>query len=352
MFKARYKKYTLNFNEPGGTSRGVLREKDSFFLFLAKEGENATGIGEFSILPQLSPEAKSDPEAMIGEVCNDLSSCKTDDDIENILSNLVEKPALRFAVEMAHLDLKNGGNRMLFPGDFSSGKNSIPINGLVWMGDIDVMRKRAEEKISEGFDCIKLKVGAREFEDELKLLKDIREKNGEDLIIRFDGNGAFNYADYYSKLKRLSELNIHSIEQPIPAGHAEHMEDVCTTAPLPVALDEELIGYYGPKPDFLRQLKPDFLILKPSLMGGFKASEEWIVAAKQLHIDWWVTSALESNIGLNAIAQWTYNLGVNTHQGLGTGNVFSNNINSPLFVEKGHLHYRHDGQWDLSPILD
>lgn len=347
MIRASYKKYTLRFKSPSGTSRGVLLTKDSYFVLLRDDANpEITGIGECSILPGLSPDDRPGMEAMLSQSCR----------LYNGLSgmNLDDWPAIRAGFEMAELDLVSGGNRLLFPSAFTEGTKAIPVNGLIWMGDPATMLHRIDEKLSQGFRVIKIKIGAVDFADELRLIKHIRRHfSVRETEIRLDANGAFSFAEASEKLKRLSELDIHSVEQPIRAGQTDAMAELCRLSPVPVALDEELIGISNPadKKQLLETIRPQFIILKPSLTGGFEASQEWIGIAGNLLTGWWVTSALESNIGLNAIAQWTATLGNPLPQGLGTGSLYTNNIPSPLLATEGWLWHRSGIAWDVSPLL-
>ncbi|MGB2165189.1 MAG: o-succinylbenzoate synthase, partial [Flavobacteriaceae bacterium] len=241
----------------------------------------------------------------------------------------------------------------LFPSSFTRGAEKIPINGLVWMGDHSFMKAQIDEKIAQGFDCIKLKIGALDFDDEYSLLEEIRKHYGpEQMMLRVDANGAFTPEGVMDKLQSLADLKIHSIEQPIAAGQADAMRELCIISPISIALDEELIGVIK-KEDrsaLLDKIMPQYLILKPSLLGGFQSCEEWIALAQERSIGWWVTSALESNVGLSAIAQWTFSLSVKNHQGLGTGSLFTNNFTSPLEVCNGHLNYDPNQNWEMPAI--
>lgn len=348
MYKAYYKKHTLKFKRPSATSRGVLTEKDTFFIYLYKENEpQCVGIGECSTIKGLSVDARVHYEEKLREVCADINI-----HITNPGKDLHEWPSMRFGVETAVKDLETGGKRLLFPSAFTEGKEGIDINGLIWMGEIDFMRNELKEKLDAGFKCIKIKVGNKEFEDELKLLAEIRKSFSADTLeIRLDANGAFKPAETLQKLDELSKYDIHSIEQPIRQGHWTDMEVICRETPIPVALDEELINMHelSDKEMLVSYIRPHYLIFKPSLLGGFNATEEWIDIAKKNNVDWWVTSALESNIGLNAIAQWTYTLNNPLPQGLGTGALYTNNVPSPLEVEGAKLWHK-NGNWDLSVI--
>ena len=349
--RAVFQKYTLHFKFDAGTSRGVLRSKDSWFLKIFNENKpEIFGIGECGPLPGLSPDLHGDVEKEATDLIEKLSKIHESEAI--IVDQLVPPafPALRFALETALLDLQNGGRRMICQNDFSHGKIPIPINGLVWMGDRELMRKRIDEKLRDGFDCIKIKIGAINFEDELSLIRYIREQySPEQVTIRLDANGAFAPREALYKLEKLSVFHIHSIEQPIRQGQWKAMAELCQYAPVPVALDEELIGISGvhEKKAILKQIKPAYIILKPTLTGGLRHSAEWIRLAEERGIGWWVTSALESSIGLNAIAQFTANYPVTLPQGLGTGRLFHNNIPSPLSMRNGQLWYDPSGGWDL-----
>jgi L-alanine-DL-glutamate epimerase-like enolase superfamily enzyme len=347
MLKASFKKHTLEFKAPGGTSRGVLTSKDSWYIFVFDDDDpDVKGIGECSIIKGLSIDDCQDFEVKLGEVCTS---------IENwqywIEEGLNKFPSIRFGLEMAIKDIVEGGTRLLFPSEFTNGNDSVLINGLVWMGDYGIMRSRIIEKIESGFNCVKLKVGAISFEDEIRLLKLIRNDfNENEIEIRLDANGAFSFDSALEKISRLSEFVIHSIEQPIISGHWNEMASVCSKSKIPVALDEELIGITSSKEvrKMLETILPDFIILKPGLIGGWGQSNMFINEAENQNIGWWVTSALESNIGLNAIAQWTYTLQNEMPQGLGTGQLFSNNIDSPLVINDGRLFYDMDKPWSLN----
>lgn len=263
-------------------------------------------------------------------------------------------PALRFALETAALDLMNGGERIILENSFSAGRQEIPINGLVWMGGKRLMLDRIKKKIEAGFDCIKIKIGAINLEEELELLKFIRSTyTADDIVIRLDANGAFSESEVLDILHRLSKFEIHSIEQPIQAGNWEAMSKVCSESPIPTALDEELIGILDQdqKTSLIEAICPQFIILKPTLVGGLEQSREWIELADEHGIGWWMTSALESNIGLNAIAQFVSEYDTILPQGLGTGQLFHNNIPSPLYIRNGNLGYDQDSQWDTFAIF-
>ena len=343
MLTAKHTILNFQFKFPAGTSRGVLMQKPSLFLILEKDG--IKGIGECSTIPGLSIDPTETYSEKLDELCRLLNEGY---DPSTIV--LDDFPSIAFGLETALLDLEANGSKILFPSAFTEGETGIPINGLVWMGDKDFMQKQIREKITAGYRCIKLKVGAIDFETELEIISNIRnEFSSEDIEIRLDANGGFTSTDALKKLNKLSAFHIHSIEQPIKPRQFEAMAELCQQSPIPIVLDEELIGVNPlEKETILEQIKPAYIILKPSLVGGFSQSEEWIRLAEKLNIGWWITSALESNIGLNAIAQWTFTLNSSLPQGLGTGQLYHNNIPSPLAIENAKLFYKPDNDWNLS----
>ena len=338
--------HPLIFKIPGGTSRGILKTKDTWVLKIwDSEQPKIIGYGECSIIPGLS----IDKVSIIPHTLDRLFSLGFDLDRirEELLNDL---PALLFAIETALLDLKMGGRRILFESDFTGGKRSIPINGLIWMNSEDVMKASIDEKIQHGFSCIKLKVGAIDWDKEIGLLKYVRSKYpAEVLEIRVDANGAFEFNEAMDKLVELSNYHIHSIEQPIRPGQAAMMAELCSQSPVSIALDEELIGVTDNilRLELLSIIKPQFIILKPSLIGGLLEAEKWIALAERLGIGWWATSALESNIGLNAIAQWVSTMDTKMFQGLGTGGLFTNNFESPLRLTDERMNYLPQARWNL-----
>ncbi len=350
MIRISYKKHVLQFKRPSGTSRGVLSRKTSFYL-IARDTENPgiTGIGECSTIKGLSPDPWDAYEKTLAAVCLGHEPPEY-----WLQAGLDDFPSIRFGLETALLDWQKGGQRLLFPSAFTAGRKGIPINGLIWMGEFDFMKRQIREKIEAGFGCIKLKIGAIDFEKELELLRIIRrEFNENTLELRVDANGAFAPEEALEKLKRLSKFQIHSIEQPIRQGQWEVMAKLCKKSPIPIALDEELIELKTNEDmqKMLETIHPQYLVLKPSLLGGFSRSRELIYAAEQAGASWWVTSALEGNIGLNAIAQWTFLLENPMPQGLGTGHLFTNNIPSPLYIDKAQLFFNEENRWDLN-LLD
>ena len=330
------KQKILHFKQPAGTSRGVYTTRKIWLVRLT-DGER-TGIGECAPLPDLSCDALPDEvyESKLNSFCQDLCQ-KGDIDVDA----LRPYPSMLFGLETALLNLRNGNQ--LFDTPFSRGEEGIPINGLVWMGRYDEMLQRMEEKLEKGFRCVKLKIGAIDFEQELDLVKRIRDRfSFHEVELRLDANGAFNYEEALYKLELLSQYAIHSIEQPIRQGQWAYMAELCRESPLPIALDEELIGVNDPdiKGHMLNIIKPRYIILKPSLHGGMEGCREWIATAKEQGIGSWITSALESNIGLNAIAQFAsdvYGPHITMPQGLGTGQLFTDNIPMPLTIVKDKL---------------
>lgn len=342
--KAIYKKYILNFKRPSGTSRGVLTEKETWFIIIKHNDKK--GIGECGILRSLSIDDRDDYEEKLKWTCENIHL-----GVEELWDKLIEFPSIQFGVEMAFKSLEADDPFVLFPSELTKGEKNIAINGLVWMGDEAYMKEQIDAKLEQGFDCIKLKIGAIDFDKELSLLAFIRENfTPKQIEIRVDANGAFDKTDSLNKLTQLSKYQLHSIEQPIKQKQENAMADLCKITPLPIALDEELIGVFGyeNKRELLQKIKPQYIILKPSLVGGFKGSYEWIEIAEELGIGWWVTSALESNVGLNAIAQWTFTLGNPMPQGLGTGGLYTNNFDCPLEVKNGQLTYNKELDWNVN----
>ncbi len=345
-FSASYKEYTLKFKFVAKTSRGVLLNKKVYFLILKLD--NVVGIGECSTIPGLSIDDRDDYSEKIRSICEEINQ-----GVDFRELDLIEFPSISFGLETALLDIKSQSSKVFFPGSFTEGLQGIHINGLVWMGDKKFMEKQIRDKIDGGYHCIKLKIGANDFHTELEILRNIRENYSlSDLEIRLDANGAFSVKESIEKLKRLSKFGIHSIEQPIKAGQWLDMAAICSLSPMPVALDEELIGINSDekKDQLLTVIQPDYIILKPGMLGGIEKAQNWIELAKKHQIGWWVTSALESNIGLNAIAQWTASLNTNLPQGLGTGQLYNNNIPSPLIIRNNFLFYDPSLKWDVTDI--
>ena len=341
--KALYYKYLLQFKKPSGTSRAVLTEKETWFIVLEHDGKK--GIGECGILRGLSADDRPDYEAKLDWACANINL-----GLELLWEALIEFPSIQFGLEIAFQSLQSDTPFLLFPSDFTKGRKSMLINGLVWMGTEAFMKEQIDEKLAAGFSCVKLKIGAINFDQELQLLRYIRaEFPAEQIEIRVDANGAFNPENALNKLIQLSEFKLHSIEQPIQKNNSDKMAELCKITPMPIALDEELIGVFSlaDKEALLMKIKPQYIILKPSFVGGFRGTTQWISLAEKYHIGWWITSALESNIGLNAIAQWTFLQHNIMAQGLGTGGLYSNNFESPLTVSQGQLCFDKNKNWDF-----
>ncbi|TAE70340.1 MAG: o-succinylbenzoate synthase [Bacteroidetes bacterium] len=335
MFTIQFIPYQLQFKFEAGTSRGVLKQRDSFFVLLTHtDFPNQMGIGEISPLFGLSIDFDVNIRQLLQKIAENFTPQILDDEF------LKPFPAVQFGLETAYLDWKNGGKRIIFDNNFSKGTEKLWINGLIWMGSEQSMQQQIEDKLEKGFRCLKLKIGALDFETELGILKSIRQKfSAKQITLRVDANGAFLPENALEKLKKLADFELHSIEQPIMANQIEKMAELVQKSPVPIALDEELIGINDTehKKKLLETIKPPFIILKPTLLGGLKACEEWIKIAESMNINWWITSALESNIGLNAIAQFTANFNNNLPQGLGTGGLYHNNIDSALYLEGEYL---------------
>ncbi|WP_299241987.1 o-succinylbenzoate synthase [uncultured Aquimarina sp.] len=341
---ATYHRHILEFKRPSGTSRGVLKTKETWFIVITSEEKQ--GIGECGILRTLSIDDRPDYEEKLQWTCNNIHL-----GVDQLWEELKEFPSIQFGVEMAFKSLESDSPFLLFPSKFTEGKDTIPINGLIWMGEKEFMKDQIKDKLNQGFDCIKMKIGAIDFQAELELLSYIRSQFSKDVIeLRVDANGAFSSDKALEKLLKLNKYHLHSIEQPIKQGQLEKMKTLCKETPLPIALDEELIGVFNvtEKKKLLLTIEPQYIILKPSLIGGFKGTQEWIDLAEELGIGWWITSALESNIGLNAIAQYTFTLNSKMPQGLGTGGLYTNNIEAPLAVDNGTLTYQPHMNWVVS----
>ncbi|WP_438968678.1 o-succinylbenzoate synthase [Nonlabens sp.] len=344
--KAMIQKYVLNFKQPAGTSRGVLKTKNTWFLIL--DNGVKKGIGEINMFQGLSIDDRPGFEEKLQWTCNYISISPAE-----MMQELKEWPSILFGYEMAIKSLQSSDPFTLFPSMFTEGQDSISINGLVWMGDQEFMIQQLEEKLKAGFDCIKMKIGAIDFDAEISLLKLIRSRFREsEITIRVDANGAFTPDNAMQKLEEISKYQVHSIEQPIKQGQWQEMAALCEQTPLDIALDEELIGLYDreEKMKCLETIKPQYIILKPALVGGFQSSREWVNLATERSINWWITSALESNVGLNAIAQFTYTLGNKMPQGLGTGSLYTNNIDAPLEIKKGHLWCNTSAGWTTNDL--
>ncbi len=346
MKKASYYQYILKFKRPSGTSRGVLKTKETWFIVIEEDGKK--GIGECGILRGLSIDDRPDYEAKLQWTCDNISL-----GVDKLWEFLMDYPSIQFGVEMAYRSLASVDPFIVFPSAFTKNQIGISINGLIWMGDKEFMKSQIQEKLDAGFDCIKMKIGAIDFEVELDLLKSIRSNFSKEAIeLRVDANGAFAPKEALQKLKRLQTFDLHSIEQPIAVRQHAALKGLCKVTPLPIALDEELIGVFdvSEKRKLLETIQPQYIILKPSLIGGFKGTQEWITIAESLGIAWWITSALESNVGLSAIAQFTFTLNNKLPQGLGTGSLYTNNFAAPLVVKHGALEYNPSIAWKVPYI--
>lgn len=324
--KAEWCRYDLKFRFEARTSRGAMWTKPTWFVRLTLPGGHV-GIGECPMFPGLSIEDTPDFEKILDETCLNYGK-----------EELPKVSSIRFAIESALFDAIS--KHPATP--FGLGKEGIPINGLIWMGDKELMRQRIDEKLNAGFKVLKLKIGGIDFESEVSLLKYIRSKFPSDILeLRLDANGSFTPENALGRLEQLAPFNIHSIEQPIKPGQLEAMAVICKESPVDIALDEELIGYPDPRRMFeiVANVCPQYLIIKPALCGGFMAADNWISLAEEFKIGWWATSALESNIGLNAIAQWVANKEIKLPQGLGTGQLYTNNFDSPLELKGDELYY-------------
>ena len=351
--RATYIKKIFEFNFNARTSRGAMNDKTSWFIKLWDDRDPTRfGLGESGPLPGLSIDAGPAFDDMLSEFVNDVNASDENLPLHELWRHpALKSPAILFGVETAYRDLANGGFRKIFNNEFQKGLQ-IPINGLVWMAPADDMIEQVRKKVEAGFSCIKLKIGALDFSQECDVLRFVRKKFGDTITIRVDANGAFQANNVYEKLERLKQFDIHSIEQPLKKGDAA-LKAVCQVSPIPIALDEELIGIFSveEKRELLYSIKPAYIILKPTLHGGFKGCSEWIELAEEQGIGWWITSALESNIGLNAICQFTANYSVTLPQGLGTGAIYANNISSPLTVKNGQIFHDTQRKWDLEPLL-
>ena len=326
---------TLPFKIPATTSRGAYKNRKVHLVTIEKEG--LIGIGECSPLIDLSIDYKENLEQEIEEFCEEINQTRSIDPYK-----YKKNPAFIFALESALRQIETGTAHLLYQTDFTSGTTGIPINGLIWMADSENMKAQMENKLKDGYSILKLKIGALDFDQECRLIESLRkERNAFDLEIRVDANGAFENEFALEKLNELSRFELHSIEQPIKQGQWDLMQEVCAKSAIPVALDEELIGVLDKKEDLIKHIDPQYLILKPTLLGGFGHCDEWIRLANKYNKGWWATFALESNIGLNAIAQWVSKYETEMAQGLGTGQLFVKNYDLGLSIKNGYL-YRND----------
>lgn len=326
----------LVFRQPAGTSRGIYTTRQVWYVTLTSpDAPGRIGVGECAPLPDLSCDATPNYETLLHEVCRSIEVEGTYDS-----DNLRPYPSIRFGLETAFRQFEMNKGDVLWASPFTAGQEGILINGLIWMGSAEAMHRQIVDKMAMGFRCLKLKIGAIDFEEELRLLGFIRSRySADELELRVDANGAFTPQEAMKKLESLAHWDIHSIEQPIRAGQWKEMEALCRQSPIPIALDEELIGIHSlaDKKALITTIRPQYIILKPTLHGGISGSKEWISMAETNGIGWWVTSALESNIGLNALAQWCATLGNTMPQGLGTGQLFTNNVPMPLRIQKDRL---------------
>lgn len=344
--KAAFASYILNFKVPGGTSRGVLKEKQSYFIVI--NDQNRIGLGEVGILRGLSCDDQPGFEEQLKWTCENISL-----GLEKLYLQNKAFPSIQFALEQAFSHLENGFEH--YPSKFTKGHDFQSINGLIWMGDEEFMREQVELRLAEGFKTLKMKVGAIGWEQEKDILTSLRRNfNPDQLELRVDANGAFELEEAVEVSAFLSDISVHSMEQPLKAGRNKELALAAQRMHLPIALDESLIGLYEMKDRaaLLDEVQPQYIILKPSFIGGWRGSDEWITLAEERGIGWWATSALESNIGLNAIAQWAYTKSNPIPQGLGTGSLYTNNIAGPYRVEGGRFQLVSDLQkgWDLSPL--
>lgn len=340
--KVTFQHRKLAFKRPSGTSRGILKTKDTYFVLIQEE--DRIGKGECSPLSGLSIDDRPEYNDMLEQISKNPALY-----LEDLAGTLKEWPSIRFGLEMAHRDLETNDDHCYYENEFFQGSKSIDINGLIWMGEVSYMKEQIKNLLGRGFSCLKMKIAAIPFDEEVNILKSIRKEfSASDLILRVDANGGFRNEEALEKLNILSELVIHSIEQPIRQGQWNEMANLCEKSPIPIALDEELITMidHGERKEMLRTIQPQYIILKPSLVGGFQSSEEWISIADDHQIGWWITSALESNVGLNAISQWTAEIGAKGYQGLGTGSLFTNNVASPLTLDGERLFYNPKSSWD------
>jgi o-succinylbenzoate synthase len=353
MLQLRFSQRKLRFNFPARTSRGALTEHTAHYLYLSDDQQpQRVGLGEAAPLAGLSPDHRPDFAATLAGFVREFNHRQLRTLLPGEARELVgpEWPALRFALETAVLDWQHGGRHQLYDNAFSRGEAGIPINGLVWMGEAAFMREQIEKKLTEGYTCLKLKIGGLDFATELAILAEIRAVAGpEVLTLRVDANGAFHPEEALPKLEQLARFQLHSIEQPIRTGQWAALAEVCRQSPVPVALDEELIGLTEParQQELLERTQPAYLILKPTLLGGLEASRRWMHLAEAAGIGWWLTSALESNVGLNAISQLAAECAPpDFPQGLGTGQLYHNNVASPLHIRRGQLLYAAPGHWE------
>ncbi len=350
--KTEVKHHQLHFKFEAGTSRGVMKTRDSWIIKFTNLENGSIGFGECAPLAGLSKEFIS-VENYQNTIKSFLKEIDTLESCESFLKSDLARsiPSIKFGIETAFYDLQSSFPFEIIENNPFFRGQPIPINGLIWMGDTGFMKSQIEQKIKQNYKCIKLKIGALDFDTEFEILKSLRSKFPKELMeIRVDANGAYNQNDVFKNLEKLATLNIHSIEQPVKAGDVNLMKACVDAKILPIALDEELFGIYksAEQKNLLETIKPDYLVLKPGLLGGFSQTNEWISLAERFSIKWWITSALESSVGLNAIAQFTSTFKLTEYQGLGTGQLFTNNFESPLMVNNGFLSYDPQKKWKIN----
>lgn len=350
MIQAKIIRREFRFQRPATTSRGTYLKKEVYFIVIYYANDPAVaGIGECSLFPGLSYDDVKGFNKKLEETVDRINQGEY---FSNI--NLTEWPSIYFALETAWKDFRVNGSKILYPSRFTEGKDSLGINGLIWMDSREEMIRQIQMKVNDGFTCLKMKIGTLDLHEELEVLKFIRERfDSEEIEIRVDANGAFHPVEALEMIKMFSDYDLHSIEQPIAAGHPEEMAQLCLTSPVPIALDEELIGKQtgAAKRKIIETIRPHYLVLKPGLLGGLASCKEWINLAEEHNTGWWITSSLETNIGLNAIAQWTYTLQNPIFHGLSTGSLYNNNISSPLYLHGERLYFDPDRKWNLSAFV-
>ena len=338
MFTFTIRKHELDFIKPAKTSRNVFTKRVIYLIALHDTKSGKTGLGEAAPLSLLSVDDVTDYEPILRKKLEEFCAVG---DLREV--DLVQYPSIRFGIETALLNLKADKAGRMYQTPFTNGEVQIPVNGLVWMNDAETMYKEALAKIAAGFTVIKFKVGALDFDEECRMLERIRSQySAFQITLRVDANGGFKADEAQEQLQELKRFELHSIEQPIATRQWDDMAKLCVESPVDIALDEELIGTDtgAEAAKMLRHIKPQYLILKPNLIGGVSKADEWIGHAHKLDINWWATSALESNVGLNAIAQWVSTYPVKLHQGLGTGGLFMNNLETHLQLSEGQMSYK------------
>ncbi|MBN1144334.1 MAG: o-succinylbenzoate synthase [Bacteroidales bacterium] len=350
MIQAKIIRQEFRFQRPAATSRGTYLKKEvNFIVIYYAHDPSIAGIGECSLFPGLSYDDVKGFKEKLKQTVDLINQGVYYTDMD-----LTEWPSINFALETAWKDFRVNGSKILYPSQFTEGKDSLVINGLIWMDSRDEMIRQIQTKVNDGFTCLKMKIGALDLHDELEVLKFIRNRfDSEEIEIRVDANGAFHPGEALEMIKMLSDYNLHSIEQPLAPGHPGEMARLCEASPVPIALDEELIGKHtgSARRKLFENIRPHYLVLKPGLLGGLASCREWINLANEHNTGWWITSSLETNIGLNAIAQWTYTLQNPIFHGLSTGSLYNNNISSPLYLHGERLYFDPDRKWDLSTFV-